>query len=213
MREMSATARLDGNSPEMVLCIHAEGAMDAPLAWPAPFAAARGQLLILPVNEGIAYPAGDESLPVMRYHMYGGHGLCMPCYGAVEGGAGWMAIVETPDDAAVAIPRCDGLLGLTPEWEPQKQRFGPERVIRYVFFDGGGYVAMAQRYREFAKKTGLFKTLEEKRKSLPAVDLLVGAVNIWCWDRDAAAWCRELQSLGIRRILWSNALQPVQLVV
>ena len=211
MREMSVTARLDRNSPEMILCIRAEGAMDAPLAWPAPFATARGQLLILPVNEGIAYPADDGSLPAMRYHMYGGHGLCMPWYGVVEGGAGWMAIVETPDDAAVGIPRRDGLLGLAPEWEPQKQHFGPERVIRHVFFDRGGYVAMAQRYREYAKKTGLFKTLEEKRKSLPTVDLLVGAVNIWCWDRDAAAWCRELQSLGIRRILWSNALQPDQI--
>ncbi len=54
------------------------------------------------------------------------------------------------------------------------------------FWSGGGYVAMAKRYREYAKQTGLFKTLEEKRKSIPAVDLLVGAVNIWCWDRDAA---------------------------
>ena len=66
--------------------------------------------------------------------LYGGHGLCMPWYGTVEGDAGWMAIIETPDDAAVSIPRRDGLLGLVPEWEPQKQRFGPERVIRYVVF-------------------------------------------------------------------------------
>lgn len=66
-----------------------------------------------------------------------------------------MAIVETPDDAAVALSRHDGLLGLIPEWEPQKQRFGPERVIRYVLLEKGGYVAMAKRYREYAKKTGL----------------------------------------------------------
>ena len=93
----------------------------------------------------------------------------------------------------------------------EHQQFGPERVIRYVFFAKGGYVAMAGRYREYAKKNGLFKTLEEKRKSIPAVDLLVGAVNIWCWDKDSAAWCSELQALGIRRILWSNALPPDQI--
>jgi hypothetical protein len=211
MREMAARAWLDGDTPEMVVALRGEGEMDAPLAWPAPFASARGQVLILPVNEGISYPADDESLPAMHYYLYGGHGLCMPWYGVVEGDTGWMAIIETPDDAAVSIPRRDGLLGLVPEWEPQKQRFGLERVIRYVFLDGGGYVAMAKRYREYAKQTGLFKTLDEKRKSVPAVDLLVGAVNIWCWDRDAAAWCRELRARGIQRILWSNALPPDQI--
>jgi len=66
-------------------------------------------------------------------------------------------------------------------------------------------------YREYAKKTGLFKTLAEKRKAVPAVDQLVGAVNIWCWDKDAATWCHELQARGIQRILWSNALPPDQI--
>ena len=210
-RQMGARARLDGDTPDLVVGLRGEGEMEVPLAWPAPFASARGQLLILPVNEGISYPTDDESLPAMHYYLYGGHGLCMPWYGAVEGDAGWMAIIESPDDAAVSIPRRDGLLGLVPEWEPQKQRFGPERVIHYVFLDRGGYVAMAKRYREYAKQTGLLKTLDEKRKSVPAVDLLVGAVNIWCWDRDAASWCRELRASGIQRILWSNALPPDQI--
>jgi len=211
MREVTATAQLDGDTPELVVVIRSEGEMAAPLAWPAAFASAKGQLLILPVNEGISYPTDDASLPAMHYHLYGGHGLCMPWYGAVEGCTGWMAIIETPDDAAVQIPRRDGLLCLVPEWQAQKGAFGPERVIRYVFLSEGGYVAMAKRYRGFAKKTGLLKTLDEKRKAVPAVDLLVGAVNIWCWDQDAAAWCRELQTLGIRRILWSNALPPDQI--
>ncbi len=64
---------------------------------------------------------------------------------------------------------------------------------------------------EYAKKTGLFKTLAEKRKTLPAVDLLAGAVNIWCWDQQAAEWCRQLQARGIRHILWSAALPPDQI--
>ena len=211
MREMAASARLDGDKPEIVIGIRSKGGMDAPLAWPAPFASAKGQWLILPVNEGIGYPVDDASLPSMHYHLYGGHGLCMPWFGAVESGAGWMAIIETPDDAAVNIPRHDGLLELVPQWESQQRAFGPERVIRYVIFSAGGHVAMAKRYREYAKKTGRFRTLEEKRKALPAVDLLVGAVNVWCWDKDAPAYCREMQSLGIRRILWSNARPPEEL--
>jgi hypothetical protein len=207
MREIAATVRLDENRPECVVTLKADGEMEGPLLWPAPFASSKGQLLILPVNEGISYPADDSSLPSMEYYLYGGHGLCMPWYGATDGKAGWMAIVETPDDAAVRIPRMDGLLGLGQEWQPQKGRFGPERVIRYVLLDGG-YVAMAKRYREYAKKTGLFKTLGEKRSVLPAVDLLVGAVNVWCWDTDGPAICRDMQSLGIRRILWSNQCPP-----
>jgi len=206
MLPMRVTARLDGDRPELSLTIRGDGEMHEPIAWPAAFASATGQILILPVNEGISYPVDDVSLPAMKYHLYGGHGLCMGWYGAMaEDGAGWMALVETPDDAAVAIPRHDGLLRLKPEWLPQKGRFGPERVIRYVFLDRGGYVAMAKRYREYAKQTGLFRTLRDKQKDVPAVDLLVGAVNVWCWEDDAPAICREMRSLGIRRILWSNA--------
>lgn len=211
-RDLTVRAQLDGAAPELVVGIRGEGAMDGELSWPAPVAAAAGQRLILPMNEGISYPVDDASLPAMRFQLYSGHGLCMPWYGAMAAdGAGWMAIVETPDDASAAVPRSGGLLVLSPVWEPQKQAFGPERVIRYVILDRGGYVAMAKRYRGHAQKTGLFKTLEEKRKTVPATDLLVGAVNIWCWEPNAADWCRELQAAGIRRILWSNALPPDQI--
>jgi hypothetical protein len=147
----------------------------------------------------------------MYYHLYGGHGLCMPWYGVTEAAAGWMAIVETADDAAVRIPRKNRLLALQPEWQAQKKQFGAPRMIRYAFFDRGGYVAMAKRYREHAIQTGLFKTLREKKKRIPSVDLLVGAVNVWCWDNQAPEICREMQALGIKRILWSNARPPDQL--
>lgn len=211
MRKMSASISLEKDKSECVVTLKADGEMNVPLAWPSPFATSKGDLLILPLNEGISYPVDDATLSTMHYHLYGGHGLCMPWYGVTDGAAGWMAIVETADDAAVRIPRKDGSLVLAPEWQAQKKMFGPDRVIRYVVFDQGGYVAMAKRYREYAKKTGLLKTLAEKRAANPNVDMLVGAVNVWCWDKDAPAWCRELQSLGIKRILWSNARPPDQL--
>ena len=96
----------------------------------------------------------------------------------------------------------------SPEWEPQKGQFGYARRLRWVFFDDGGYVAMCKRYRQHARQTGLLKTLAEKRIGNPNVDLLVGAVNVWCWDTDAVGICRELQAAGIGRILWSNAAEP-----
>lgn len=93
-------------------------------------------------------------------------------------------IIETPDDAAIKLPRLDGYLAIAPEWDPQRGRFGYPRRLRYVFFDQGGHVAVAKRYREHARQLGLVKTLAEKRAENPNVDLLVGAVNVWSWDRD-----------------------------
>jgi len=211
MREFGCKIRLEGGRPELVLELEGDGEMSGELAFPPPFATERGEILVLPVNEGIGYPADDATLPPMRYHLYGGHGLCMAWYGQTDLSRGVMAIVETPDDAAVRIGRAGGLLHLAPEWEPQKGRFGPRRVIRYVFIDRGGYVAMAKRYREYSKRIGLFRTLEEKRKANPNVDLLVGAVNVWCWEADAPGLARELQAAGIRRILWSNGRPPGEL--
>ena len=67
---------------------------------------------------------------------------------------------------------------------------------------------MCKRYRQYAQQIGRFKTLAQKRQENPDVDLLIGAVNVWCWDRPGDEVCRELQSLGIDRILWSNRSQP-----
>ena len=205
---LAATVRLDGDLAELVCTLSGTGELATEIAFPAPFVTARGTFLVMPVNEGISYPVDDETLRPMRYHLYGGHGLCMPWYGVTDGERGVMAIVETADDAAVRVPRLDGLLCLAPEWQAQKGQFGPDRVIRYVFLDKGGYVAMAKRYRAYARQTGLFRTLLEKRKANPYVDRLVGAVNVWCWEKDAPTWCRELRSLGIERILWSNRRPP-----
>ncbi|HUT92807.1 MAG TPA: glycoside hydrolase [Thermoguttaceae bacterium] len=209
--EVQATIRLDPQLPEVVVELAATGEMLTSLAFPAPFVTGPGTFLVMPVNEGISYPVDDESLKPMHSYLYGGHGLCMGWWGVTDGDRGLMAVVETPDDAAVRVPRVDGLLCLAPEWVPQKREFGPLRRIRYVFFDAGGYVAMCKRYREHSKNVGLFKTLAEKREANESVDLLVGAVNVWCWDRDPVGMCREMQSLGIRRVLWSHRSSPEDL--
>ena len=208
MLELDVAVRLDAQRPELLLELSASGELGSSLAFPQPFLTGKGSLLVMPVNEGISYPVDDKTLPAMRYHLYGGHGLCMAWYGATDGQQGLMTIVETPDDAAVRVPRLDGRLCLAPEWGSQKGLFGPKRRLRYVFFDSGGYVAMCKRYRQHARQAGLLKTLAEKRRANPNVDLLVGAVNVWCWEKDPVAICRELQSLGIKRILFSHRSPP-----
>jgi hypothetical protein len=115
-----------------------------------------------------------------------------------------MTIIETPDDCTIGIERLDGKLCIAPHWDLQKGRFGYERKLRYVFFERGGHVAMCKRYR----RATTLKTLAEKRRENPNVDLLVGAVNVWCWDKNPLSILKELKAAGIERILWSHSTKP-----
>ncbi len=199
---------LDKNLPEFTLELSADGKLNRSLKFPHPFVSESGTYLVVPMNEGISYPVEDKTINPRRLITYGGHGICMPFWGVTDGRQGHMAIIETPDDAAVRIQRTDEKLYIAPEWDSQKGRFGYTRRLRYVFFDKGGHVAVCRRYRSYAQKTGLLKTLEQKRKENPNVDLLTGAVNVWCWEKNALNIIREMKSLGINRILWSHRERP-----
>ncbi|MDD5350546.1 MAG: glycoside hydrolase [Chthoniobacteraceae bacterium] len=203
-----ATIRLDADQPECILECAAQGPLPAPVHFPGPFLTQPGDYLVIPMNEGISYPVEDPAIEPMRLIAYGGHGICMAFWGATDGERGEMTLLETPDDAAIQIGRVEGKLTVAPEWESQRGQFGYARRLRYVFFDKGGHVAMAKRYRAYAKKIGLFKTLEQKRQENPNVDKLIGAVNVWCWEKDAVGIVKELQAAGIERILWSNEQPP-----
>ncbi len=138
----------------------------------------------------------------------------MPWFGAtdLQSGESYMAIIETPDDAQIDITRQGGSdLYIRPLWESSRGEFSYDRKIRYAFFNHGGYVAQAKRYRDYAKATGLFKTLADKRRENPNVDLLIGAVNVWNWDMNNVELTKEMKSLGMDRVLWSRGGEPKQL--
>ncbi len=141
--------------------------MDDPLHWPAPFATARGQWLILPVNEGIAYPVDDPSLPEMYYTFTAVTACAWPGM-ADRRPAGMMTIVETPDDAARAACRgaraCSAVARMgTAE--------GAVRLCAAASARCSSTTAAtwpcASAIGEHAKQTGLLKTLAEKRKRIP----------------------------------------------
>ena len=200
--------RLEPDRPELTVQISARGKHKGTLSFPHAFTSDAGTYLVVPMNEGISYPVDDKSIQPRWLVAYGGHGICMAFWGVTNGQAGHMAIIETPDDALIHIHRVDGKLCIGPKWQAQKGKFGYTRKLRYVFFDKGGHVAMCKRYREYAKQVGKLKTLKEKRRENPNVDLLIGAVNVWCWERDALGIVRELKTAGIDRILWSHRQSP-----
>ena len=206
--DVRAKLHIDTDKPEFTVELSAEGNLKSALSFPHPFVTEAGTYLVVPMNEGISYPVDDESIKTRWLIAYGGHGICMAFWGVTDGQRGQMAIIETPDDAVIHMQRADGKLCISPKWESQKGEFGYTRKLRYVFFDKGGHVAICKCYRRYAKAIGKLKTLEQKRRENPNVDLLIGAVNIWCWEKDALAIVREARSLGINRILWSNRKPP-----
>ena len=214
LRRWQASYRVEKDRPEIVVTLEGEGEMKSAIAYPAAFASQKGDRLIVPMNEGISYPADDPGDVPGRLIAYGGHGICMAFFGVQDDatGAGWMAILETPDDAAM-VARRDAdtkLWTLGPSWEGQKKQFGYARRIRYVFFDKGGYVAMCKRYRAYAKEIGKLKTFAEKVKERPLVDRLLGAPNIWCWEKDKLGVVSNLVAAGIDRFLWSGGGTPAE---
>jgi hypothetical protein len=209
--ELAGVIRLEAGAPEFTFELSGQGELSVPLRFPYPFASEPGQNLIVPMNEGISYPVDDPTIPPLHLVAYGGHGICMAFWGVTDGVSGHGVIIETPDDASIRILRAAGRLAIAPQWDAQRGQFGYARRLRYVFFEQGGHVAVAKRYRAHARQAGLLKTLEEKRRENPNVDLLVGAVNVWCWDRDAVSLVRDMQSAGVARILWSNGQPPQNL--
>jgi len=206
--DVLAKLRLDADKPEFSVELSAEGSLTSALSFPHPFVTETGTYLVVPMNEGISYPVDDETIKPRWLAAYGGHGICMAFWGVTDGQRGQMTIIETPDDMSIYMQHADGKLCIEPKWESQKGNFGYSRKLRYVFFDKGGHVAICKRYRLHAQQIGKLKTLEEKRRENPNVDLLIGAVNVWCWENDALTIVREARSLGINRILWSNRKPP-----
>ena len=208
MNSLKGTLRLEDESPEIMFELAGEGKLEKNINYPFPFVSGNGTYLVIPMNEGISYPVDDVSINPMRLIAYGGHGICMGFWGVTDGNSSQMAILETPDDVSIQILRVEGKLAVHPVWESQKGNFGYARRLRYVFLDSGGHVGICKRYRAYTQKIGNFKTLKEKQKENPNVDLLIGAVNIWCWERDAVKMVRDLKQAGIEMILWSNGQPP-----
>jgi len=205
--DLTALITVAKEKPEIEISITGSGAVKDPVAFPQPFVTDKGTWLIVPVNEGILYPVDDEAIRPRQLVAYSGHGICMPWFGAMDPrtGEGFMAILGTPDDARIDITRQSRpTLFIRPLWEASRGQFSYARKIRFIFFDRGGYVAQAKRYREYARETGLFKTLAQKRRENPNVDLLIGAANIWNWDMDKVVLAKEMKSLGMEHVLWSN---------
>jgi hypothetical protein len=157
---------------------------------------------------GMLLPVYDDEYPLGNGITYFcGGGLSMAWMGVVDTKfeTGYMAILETPYDAALRTKREDGLITFSPVWLPSMEKFGYTRKISYHFFSQGGYVAQAKKYRSFIWEKNNIISLKDKQKRFPALEKMIGGVHIYVWDKARdIEFAEELKHSGIEKalILW-----------
>ncbi len=158
--------------------------------------------LAVPSGEGCLIPSGPVKLGTTDFFLWHDYSRypnsehveyspVMPFYGAQKEGAGYVAILETPNDFVLQY-----LINSTgqhhfetrgmrspymriacawPEWLSQHGQLGYERRLRLEFKTGLDYVGMAKAYRKEAIAQGDLVTLREKSEDRPQIARLAGA--------------------------------------
>lgn len=161
---------------------------------------------LLPVDD-TEYPLGNGRT------FYCGGGTSMVWMGITDDDfeSGYMAILETPYDAALRTKKENGLVTFSPVWLSSKEKFGYSRKVTYHFFDKGGYVAQCKTYRDYIWKKNEIITLKQNEQKTPAIAKIIGAPHIYVWDNAREiSFAKELKDSGINKafILWNPNHTP-----
>lgn len=205
---MPLTAKLTLEGPEITVELEAppDARLEGEVCFPGPLLSRPEDHAIVPYAQGMILPV--DELDLQRDLWYSGYKTTMGWSGITDLRSGYMILPTTPADAGLRIRPTSAddseLLSLHMVWVGQKGKWGYPRRVTYRFFDEGGYVAMAQRYRRWAEDRGYVKPLREKLRDRPHLDRLIGAVDFWGRSgTNDAAFYRELRSLGIDRAICS----------
>lgn len=185
------------------------------MAFPSAFKTPdKSHYLLYTDGEGMLLPADDNEYPLGNGITYNcGGGLSMAWMGVVDNKleTGYMAILETPFDAALRTKREAGLVTFSTVWLPSMGQFGYSRTVRFHFFDKGGYVAQCKLYRDYIWNKNKVITLREKQNRFPAIAKMIGSPHIYVWDNAReVGFAREMKASGIDKafILWDANHYP-----
>ena len=214
---------LEGAELAVELDSAAENAVAESFDFPRPFAAQRGERLLLPNGCGYAIPVEWADLGTtefdrakfwkreMKMSAWGQYGETVASDGSLEGAGAVLGMVETPADVWLdASVRGNGLRQAGVSWGGEDKRFGYARKMRFVFFVKGSPMEMARRVRTEMERRGLAVTFAQKRARHPKMaeryDLLAGAPVIWYWEAegDKPGVARRLKELGFRNFIFSG---------
>lgn len=178
--------------------------------------------VVLPYGEGFFFPAQKNDGLALMMQLGDGGGMTMPWAGVADLTSGAAAMWFTHDDTDglaryyfwdTGVGKGKRLKGNTVvlSWLSEKCQWGYNRKIHYWFANKGGYVALAKRYRESAKKEGKLVTLAEKEKKIPDLKRFRGAPIGWFnflyhiqgQDKrmEEMKWLRDQ---GIKRMMFSS---------
>jgi len=205
--------RVEGR--ELLVTLSADDGLKMDLLdFPRPFAAERGDRILLTQGNGFLFPAEMTDLGTDKIDLsfYPTRDMEMGCFGHLSEKSGYLAIIETPEDCGQRYRvGSNGLRQPNVVWRGEHGKFGYARRIRFVFFKDPTPMKMALRYREEMKRRGWYKTFAEKMREHPSMvprySMLAGAPNVWIWeeDGDKAGFARELKDLGFDTFLLQSA--------
>ena len=166
-------------------------------------------VVVADYSDGHLYPLDGK--PALR-RWFEVSRLDMPWIGVcdLEKGSGYAIIVETTDDAVIEVRGWKAGQGevVAPRllWSPSKRAFAYPRSFFYHFAAKGGYVALAKRYREYARQQGLVVPFAEKVKTSANIARLFGAPDVW---GDASLkFAREAKHAGIEKMIIHGRASP-----
>lgn len=176
------------------------------LSFPSAFKSPAQHYLLLTDGEGLLLPVNDKNYPLGSGITYFcGGGLSMAWMGVTDKdfATGYMAMLETPYDAALRPKRENGAVTFAPVWLSSKEHFSYTRKLTYVFFNKGGYVAQCKRYRDYTWKKNNVVTLRENEKKTPAIAKMIGSVRLYVWDNARqVSFAKDLKQSGIDKALF-----------
>ncbi|MCI8600789.1 MAG: hypothetical protein HFE45_04255 [Oscillospiraceae bacterium] len=162
-----------------------EGLEIEAVCWPGPMefdCADKGWYSVLNIEQGLLLP---NNWPEELTRMHFGGQLCsaaayMPWFGQVRPDGGYIAIAETPWDAAYSVDHPAGgpYAHVAFRWLPSLGKMDYRRVVRCSFLSDCDYNDLCKVYRAYVKETGHFVTLAEKALRNPMVDKLIGAAFV-----------------------------------
>lgn len=143
------------------------------------------EVTILPVQQGMLLPGdwhqsieGEDAIGLL--FPWSWHASTGPWWGHRDvNGACYLAIMDTPDDARYDFSHPPGgPTRIAPFWLPSFEAFRYARRMLYRFFDAADHVDVALAYRAYCKRTGRWRSIEEKRLEKPQIDKFRGAIGV-----------------------------------
>lgn len=140
----------------------------------------RNSYAVLPIRHGCILPWNWKEEIHTEYTIYAaGENLYMPWWGIIQGRSGFIAIMETPDDAKLKFDFSPNSFPLiTPHWLTSKGILGYGRRILYHFEEDADHVSLAKYYRYYLRENKQYLSLTHKLKDNPRVKKLLGTIIV-----------------------------------